>query len=90
MYDRVSAVIGRKWTLDILDLLAERGQLNYAQVEDELPASSDTVTDHLELLCEHELVDRNQHSQRNVQYLLTEKGDDFLTHVADLESLLAS
>jgi DNA-binding HxlR family transcriptional regulator len=90
MYERTTELIQRKWTLDILELLSEQGALNYTLIADEIPASSDTLSKHLDLVCERDLVERTEHSARNVRYEVTDRGEDVLRHIRILEDILNS
>ncbi|WP_226013608.1 winged helix-turn-helix transcriptional regulator [Halomicrobium salinisoli] len=81
-------VLGRKRTLEILELLRRDTELNYSEIETEIPSSSDTIVDSLELLQAHDLVERQQRHKRDVRYTLTDQGEEFLQLIDTLDHLL--
>lgn len=88
MYKSVRAVIGPKWSLEILDLLADAGTLNYTEIEDELSTSTDVVWKRLELLDRYGLVERSEHGSRDVRYSITDDGRAVLRLVIEIETRL--
>ncbi|MDS0261489.1 winged helix-turn-helix transcriptional regulator [Haloarcula sp. S1CR25-12] len=86
--DDVRELIGRKRTIEILELLIASDSLNYSEIESEIASSSDTITDALELLCEHELVERVEEGPKNVKYHATETGQDFHRAIEAIEDML--
>jgi DNA-binding HxlR family transcriptional regulator len=86
--DDVRDIVGRKHTIEILRLLITSGRLRYSKIENTVDTSSDMVTDSLQLLCEHGLVERIEKNQKNVEYKATETGREFVDAVQEIESLL--
>ena len=86
--DDVRELIGRKRTIEILELLIASDKLNYSEIENEVASSSDTITDALELLCEHELVKRVEEGPKNVKYSATETGEKFFRATKAIEEVL--
>ena len=84
----VRELIGRKRTVEILELLIASDSLNYSEIEDEIASSSDTITDTLELLCEHELAERVEKGPKNVKYNATESGREFIRAIEAIEDIL--
>lgn len=87
-YETVLLVVGRERSLDILDLLAREGTLNFSEIEAGVTTSSEVVDRYLKLLTGYGLVDRDERSSRDVRYSITERGEEVLERVADLERLL--
>lgn len=81
-------VLGRKRTLEILELLRRDTELNYSEIESEIPSSSDTIVNSLEILQTHSLVKRQQRHKRDVRYTLTDQGEEFLRLIDTLDHLL--
>lgn len=90
MEESVRTVLGPKWSLELLSLLAEEGSLNYSDIEGQFPTSSDIVTERLQTLNEAGLIDRTARSQRDVQYTITKDGKAVLQLVREIESYLES
>ncbi len=86
--EEVREVIGRKRTMEILELLVSGGKMNYSEIEKTVNSSSDTISEALKLLCEHGLIRRVEQSPRNVQYEPTERGREFLTVVESIDKIL--
>ena len=86
--DDVRDLVGRKRTIEILTLLVTSGGLRYSEVEDKVDTSSDMVIDVLELLCEHELVERIEENPKYVEYKATETGREFVDAVKEIEAIL--
>lgn len=89
-YETVLLVVGRERSLDILDLLAEEGTLNFSDIEAGVETSSEVVDRYLKLLTGYGLVERDKRSSRDVRYSITERGEEVLERVAELERLLSS
>ena len=81
-------LVGRKRTIEILTLLVTSGGLRYSEVENKVDTSSDMVIDVLELLCEHELVERIEENPKYVEYKATETGREFVDAVKEIEAIL--
>ena len=86
--DDVRDLVGRKRTIEILTLLVTSGGLRYSEVENKVDTSSDVVIDVLELLCEHELVERIEENPKYVEYKATETGREFVDAVKEIEAIL--
>jgi len=86
--EEVREVIGRKRTMEILELLVSGGKMNYSEIEKTVNSSSDTISEALKLLCEYGLIRRVEQSPRNVQYEPTERGGEFLTVVESIDKIL--
>ena len=86
--DDVRDLVGRKRTIEILTLLVTSGGLRYSEVENKVDTSSDMVIDVLELLCEHELVERIEENPKYVEYKATETGREFVDAVKEIEAIL--
>lgn len=85
-YEGMRAVIGAKWTLELLDLLDRKGPLHYTEIESELPTSSDVVSDRLTLLRTKGFLDRQERSPKDVIYEITTDGEKLLREVQRLQS----
>lgn len=88
MSESVRSVLGPKWSLEILTLLGEAETLNYTEIEDEIPTSSDVVSQRLQLLGRYGLLTRTEHGPQDVRYSITEDGRGVLKHVRRIESRL--
>jgi DNA-binding HxlR family transcriptional regulator len=89
-YDGMLLVIGRERSLDILDLLAQEGTLNYSEIEAGIETSSEVIDRYLKLQIGYGLIDRDERSSRDVRYSLTGRGEEVLERVAEIERLLKS
>lgn len=81
-------LVGRKRTLEILELISEKEALNYSEIEQEIESSSDTIVTSLDHLVEYGLVERDEQTKKNVIYSVSERGDEFLRIMVLLEELL--
>ena len=86
--DTVRNLIGRKRTIEILEHLISSESLHYSEIENSVDTSSDMITDALELLCKHELVERIEENPRNVRYEPTETGREFIQAVEKIEDIV--
>jgi len=84
----VRKIIGRKRTMEVLELLISSKSLHYSEIENSVDTSSDMITDALDLLCKHELVERIEENPRKVRYEPTETGRDFIQAVEKIEEIL--
>jgi len=84
----VRELIGRKRTMEVLELLISGGEMNYSEIEDQVNSSSDTVSEALKLLCQYNLTKRVEQSPRNVRYRPTETGREFAEAVNSIENIL--
>lgn len=84
----VRKLIGRKRTMEVLELLISSKSLHYFEIENSVDTSSDMITDALDLLCKHELVERIEENPRKVRYEPTETGRDFIQAVEKIEEIL--
>jgi DNA-binding HxlR family transcriptional regulator len=89
MYDAVRAVIEPKWSLDVLVAVSEDGPLNYTAVEERFNTSSDVITKRLHLLAKYGLVDRTEHTPKDVRYSITDLGVVFLQKLDELDGIIA-
>lgn len=87
-HDQLRNLIGKQRTLEVLDLLAADGPLNYTAVEAQINSSSDVISDRLTILVDHGLITRDEHSRKDVRYEITDRGEEFLSRIAAAESLL--
>ena len=84
----VRELIGRKRTMEILELLVTQESLNYSEIEGTVDSSSDTISEALKLLCKKDLAERVEQSPRNVQYRPTETGQGFVAALETNENIL--
>jgi DNA-binding HxlR family transcriptional regulator len=89
MYGGVRAVLGPKWSLEVLDLLSAEGPLNFTDIERAFETSTDVITRRLRLLEEHGLIERTARSSRDVRYAITEDGRAVLDRAAEIANRLA-
>lgn len=87
-HEELRELIGKQRTLEILELLEANGTLNYTDIEDQIPTSSDVVADRLATLVEYGLLTRNERSAKDIRYSITEKGTAILEQIRTLESIL--
>lgn len=85
-YEGMRKVVCSKWALEILEALLGDGPLNYSDLEAILDASSDTLTNRLELLESKGLIERRESSPKDVSYQITSEGERFLTDIQELEA----
>lgn len=85
-YEGVREVVGRKWTLELLELLTDDGPLNYSAIEDNLATSSDVVVDQLSLLESYGFLQREEMTPKDVTYEVTSDGERFLREIQRLQS----
>lgn len=81
------ALLGRKWTLDVLGVLHERGRVRFNELKRELDGVSPrTLTDRLDQLVEEAIVDRIDHEQTppKVEYALAEDGRQLVDALEEL------
>lgn len=88
MYDAVRAVVEPKWSLEILAALSEESPQNFSAIEGQFDTSSDVITSRLRLLVNYGLVERTEHSRRDVRYGITDRGEWFLRQIVGLDSRL--
>ena len=86
--EEVRKLIGRKRTMEVLELLISSKSLHYSEIENSVDTSSDMITDALDLLCKHELVERIEENPRKVRYESTETGREFIQAVEKIEDIL--
>lgn len=85
-YEGVRQVVGRKWTLELLEILGDDGPLNYSAIEENLATSSDVVVEQLSLLESYDFVNREERTPKDVTYEITTDGEQFLRAVQRLQS----
>lgn len=88
MYEDLRRVIGPKRTLEILRLLSQEGTLNYSDIELKVETSSDVISTGLNTLVTYGLVERTEESQRNVRYTVTDRGNDLLEKIDEIDTFL--
>jgi DNA-binding HxlR family transcriptional regulator len=81
-------VIGKKRTIEILELLETEEVLNYTEIENCVSTSSDVVSDRLQQLVEYGLLHRDEQSAKDVRYEITSAGNEFLDRLREAELLL--
>lgn len=86
--DDVRTLVGRKHTIEILNLLIKYNRIRYSEIENRVDTSSDMVSESLELLCEQGLAERIEESPKNVSYTDTERGREFIDAVEAVEATL--
>lgn len=87
-HDQLRDLIGKQRTLEVLDLLATDGPLNYTTVETHIDSSSDVISDRLATLVDYGLVIRDERSRKDVRYDVTERGEEFRSRITAAEALL--
>lgn len=88
MSDDIREVLCRKWAVEILQFLANKGTQNYTQIEAEFETSSDVITDRLQHLTNVGLVHRDEKSTKDVQYSITDSGETLLELINEANQLL--
>ena len=88
MYEDLRRVVGPKRTLEILRLLSQEGTLNYSDIGSKVETSSDVISTGLNTLVTYGLVERTEESQRNVRYTVTDRGNDFLEKIDEIDTFL--
>ncbi|MBV0924756.1 winged helix-turn-helix transcriptional regulator [Halomicroarcula limicola] len=81
-------MVESKWSIKILSSLSEESPQNFSTVQEQFDTSNDVITDRLRLLAEYDLIDRREHTRRDVRYSITKRGERFLDELRDLNSLL--
>ena len=90
MYETVRSVIKPKWSLEILAALAAESPQNFSRIETQFDTSSDVITERLRLLEKYGLIDRKEHTAKNVQYKITERGKKVLKRLETIDTILES
>ncbi|MFB6087357.1 MAG: winged helix-turn-helix transcriptional regulator, partial [Haloarculaceae archaeon] len=75
----VMGLLGRKYVMDIVCIVANHGTVRFGEIEAHLPdASTSTLSTRLEELVDAGLVEREQYDEipPRVEYALTEEGED--------------
>jgi DNA-binding HxlR family transcriptional regulator len=88
MYQAVRDVVGSKWSLEILATLSDESPQNFSTIEEQFDTSGDVISERLKLLVGYDLVDRTEHSRRDVRYGITDRGDRFLGHLSRMDTFL--
>lgn len=86
MPDDIRKIICPKWSLEILQFLAEDSPQNYSQIETEFDTSSDVVVERLQLLVNAGLLARNEKSSKDVQYSTTADGEELVDLLEEVNS----
>lgn len=87
---KLEDVLRKKWSLGLLYLLDEEGELNFGTIRDELEISPSTLTQTKDLLVEYGLIKKNEYKRTDYRYEVTSKGKDFLDKINELEEILTS
>jgi DNA-binding HxlR family transcriptional regulator len=85
-FDEVTRLFRRKRSIEILQLLASETELNFNDIVEEIPSSTDTVSGTLTVLNELDLVEREQHHTNNVRYCITERGRTVLANIQEIST----
>ncbi len=88
MFDDIRGVLGRKWTLEILQFLANEGTQNYSQIEAKFETSSDVITDRLRQLTNMGFIYREEKNTRDVRYSITSDGKQLIELLEEFQQLL--
>jgi len=85
-FDEVTRLFRRKRSIEILQLLASETELNFSDIVEEIPSSTDTVSGTLTVLNELDLVEREQHHTNDVRYRITERGRTVLANIQEIST----
>jgi DNA-binding HxlR family transcriptional regulator len=88
MHEAVRDVVEPKWSIEILLSLSNDSPQNFSEIQEQFDTSNDVITARLRLLSEHGLVDRAEHSRKDVRYSITDRGEQFVAGLRHLETIL--
>lgn len=88
MHEDIREVLCRKWSLEILRFLANKGIHNYSKIEAEFDTSSDVISERLQQLTSVGLVSRNKESHKDVRYSITPDGEKLVEILDEIQRLL--
>ena len=88
MLDDVREIVCPKWSLEILGFLAKNSPQNYSDIAEEFDTSSDIIVDRLQQLVDTGLLERDERSVKDVQYSITENGEELIKILQDADTLL--
>lgn len=80
-YEALAKVLGHTRAMQLLEALASDGPTNFTSLVESVSTSTDVVSRHLKNLVEYEFVIRNERDGREVEYRLSEKGEQAYQHV---------
>jgi len=89
-YEALAKVLGHARAMQLLEALASDGPTNFTSLVESLSTSTDVVSRHLKSLVEYGLVVRNERDGREVEYRLTEKGEQAYQHIQKLCEVVSS
>jgi DNA-binding HxlR family transcriptional regulator len=87
-FAQVTALFRRKRSVEILALLDDETELNFSEIVDQIPSSSDTISNTLDVLDEYGLVERDQRHTNDVRYRITVEGRSVLKSIEDIRSTI--
>lgn len=85
-FDEVTRLFRRKRSIEILQVLTSETELNFTEIVEEVPSSTDTVSQTLTLLNELGLVERDQHHTNDVRYRITPRGRTVLDNIEEISA----
>lgn len=88
MYGETREVLCRKWSLEILQFLAEEGTHNYNEIEAEFDTSSDIISSRLQHLSSVGVIIREKKSHKDVRYSITPDGKQVLKLLDEIQRSL--
>lgn len=84
--EEVTRLFRRKRSIEILKLLTSETELNFSDIAEEIPSSTDTISGTLGLLDEFGLVKRDQHHTNDVRYRITSRGRTVLDNIEEIRA----
>jgi len=87
-FKEVTALFRRKRSVEILALLDEEHELNFSDIVSQVPSSSDTISNTLDILVEYGLIERDQRHTNDVRYKMTPAGKSVLDSIEDISAIL--
>ncbi|SDQ39831.1 winged helix-turn-helix transcriptional regulator [Natronobacterium texcoconense] len=88
MLDDVREIVCPKWSIEILGFLAKNSPQNYSDIAEEFDTSSDIIVNRLQQLVDTGLLERDERSVKDVQYSITEDGEELIKILEDADNLL--
>lgn len=83
-YRTLSDILGRKFSIAILDTLYKEDKMRNRDLKDKLDPSTDSLSDTLDLLEEMDLIERNEKNKTRVYYMLTDKGHIVVERIREI------
>jgi DNA-binding HxlR family transcriptional regulator len=85
---RVLKFIGKKWTIEIIEILVEFGKANFTQLKENIENISNRVlSERLNELEKLGLIVRKVHQDRSVEYTLSSKGLQLTKFLENIKKL---